>query len=184
MMATRKTATKPEVNEENTIKETAKSRYQEKVTIPNDYDIPVRSNVQGLLVYENHSNHYHSEWGAMGDIEYIEFKELIAMRNTQRAFFSDNMIVIEDSDYTAEQVYKSLAVEKYYQFNGNMDDFFKMSKKELEKIVPTLSSGFKENIIARARDFKREENPIFDSAAKCKMFEEIFDFKFASNIEE
>lgn len=182
-MATRKTAMNTE--EVKTTKEIAKSRYEEKTSIPNDYEIPVKSNVQGLLIYENRSSKYHAEWGAMGDIEYIEFRELIAMRNTQRAFFADNMIVVEESDYTPEQVYKALSVDKYYQFMiDDMDKIFSMTKKELEKIVPTLSSGFKENIIARAREFKRNENPIFDSAAKCKMFEGLFDFKFASDIEE
>lgn len=194
-MATRKKSevnTKPEEAVvktevvENTVKAQAQARNSKKIEIPMTYEIPVKSNVAGGLVYVSSKNRgYEYYWDHTGDIAYLEYGELLSMRNSYRKFFENNWIVVEDSDYTAEEVYKALAVDKYYAFNfGGMDDVFTMSEKQLTEIVPTLTKGFKENIISRAKDLYKEGNEIFDSSKKVKMFEKIFDMKFENIIEE
>ena len=63
----------------------AKERNQRKTDIPNTYEIPVKSNVAGGLTYVSRKNkglEYY--WEHTGDVEYIEYSELISMRNTQR----------------------------------------------------------------------------------------------------
>lgn len=164
----------------NTIKEEAKERNTRKVEIPSNYEIPVRSNVSGVLCYVSKKNHgYEVTWNTSRDVEYIEFNELITMRNTSRAFFENNWVVIEDSDYTAQEVYKALSVDQYYKFTvSGIDDIFKLSDAQLKKVIPTLSDGFKANVVNRAKSLYVENSEVFDSSKKRRMFEELLNFKF------
>lgn len=170
----------------NEIKEQAKLRNSNRIEIPMTYEIPVKSNVSGGLVYVSAKNRgYEYYWDHTGDIAYLEYGELLSMRNSYRKFFENNWIVIEESDYTAEEVYKALSVDRYYQFTfGGMEDIFTMTEKQLTEVVPTLTKGFKENIINRAKELYKEGSDIFDSNKKVKMFEKVFDMTFENNIEE
>lgn len=171
---------------ENTIKTQAQERNSRKIEIPMSYEIPVKSNVAGGLVYVSSKNRgYEYVWDHTGDIAYMEYGELLSMRNSYRKFFENNWITIEESDYTAEEVYKALGVDKYYSFTfGSMDDIFTMNEKQLSDVVPTLTKGFKENIVNRAKDLYKEGSDIFDSNKKVRMFEKIFDMTFENIIEE
>jgi hypothetical protein len=165
--------------EVNTVSE-AKERNQRKADIPNSYEIPVRSNVSGGLTYVSRKNkglEFH--WDHTGDVEYIEYSELISMRNTQRKFFENNWIVIEDSDYTADEVYRALSVQKFYEFGLNsIDDVFTLSEDSLKELAAKASKGLKDNIILRARSLYNDGSDLFDSSKRVKAFEEAFGISF------
>ena len=93
----------------------------------------------------------------------MELGELVAMRNTDRRFFEDNWIVLEDTDeYDAMQLYEFLKVSKYYNnvfTSRNVDELFSYSKDKIAKTISTLSRGMKETIAARAKQ-KLDENTL------------------------
>lgn len=128
-----------------------------KKSIPADYMIPVKSGVQGILVYLSKKTFgYTIEWNSYGEIEYIEYSELLSMRNTSKAFFENNWIFFEDTeDYTAQELYEILKVDKYYKntvLGENLDDIFLMTADEIISNIAPLSKGIKETIALSARN--------------------------------
>ena len=158
----------------------AKERNQRKLDIPNNYEIPVKSNVAGGLTYVSRRNKgLEYRWERNGDVEYIEYSELVSMRNTQRKFFENNWVIVEDSDYTAEDVYRALSIQKYYEFNlQSIDDVFSFPEKTVREIAAKASKGLKDNIIQRARYLYSEGSDLFDSSKRVKMFEDAFNMVF------
>lgn len=133
------------------------TRNVKRKSIPADYMIPVKSGVQGILVYLSKKTYgYTVEWNSYGDIEYIEYSELLSMRNTSKAFFENNWIFFEDTDdYTAQELYEILKVEKYYKntvLGENLDDIFLMTTDEIISTIAPLSKGLKETIALSARN--------------------------------
>lgn len=153
-----------------------------RIKIESDYLIPVRSNVGGTLYYKSKKTGYEETWDETGMVIEMEYGELISMRNSQKKFFINNWIVIEDTDdYTADEIYKALNVDKYYTSNGlyeNIDDIFNFSAKKIEEIVPTLSKAVKETIVTKAYTMMAEEDERLDSKAKVKALEAALGVSF------
>lgn len=160
---------------ENTIKTVERKDYSKKAKIPKDYDIPVKSNVQGKLTYTSKKTGYTEEWDEIGMVVFLEYDELVSMRNAHKKFYEDNWILIEDTDdYTAEEIYYALNVDKYYKniaIFETLDDVFSLSVSDIEKIVPTLSVGYKRNIASRAMQLIVDNDVRMDSTAKIKALE-------------
>lgn len=152
------------------------------VKIDSDYLIPVKSNVGGVLYYKSKKTGYEEVWDETGTVIELEYGELVSMRNSQKKFFINNWIVVEGTeDYTAEEIYKALNVDKYYTSNGlydSIDDIFNFSAKKIKEVVPTLSKAVKETIIAKAYTMLAEDDERLDSKAKQKAFEEALEIKF------
>lgn len=166
-----------EINAKNSIstEKVERKDYSKKVKIPKDYDIPVKSNVQGKLTYTSSKTKYTEEWDEIGMVAYLEYDELISMRNAHKKFFENNWILIEDTDdYTASEIYTALGVEKYYKniaLFETLDDVFNLSVSEINKIIPTLSQGHKTNIASRAMQLIADNDERMDSTSKIKAFE-------------
>lgn len=153
-----------------------------KVKIESDYLIPVKSNTGGVLYYKSKKTGYEETWDETGTVIEMEYGELVSMRNSQKKFFINNWIVVEDTDdYTADEIYKALNVDKYYTSNGlyeNIDDIFNFSAKKIEEIVPTLSKPVKETILTKAYTMLAEEDERLDSKAKVKALEKALGVNF------
>lgn len=132
--------------------------------IPLDTMITVVCNTIGGATYiSKKASGYIVEWEDFGSEEYMELGELVAMRNTDRRFFEDNWIVLEDTDeYDAMQIYEFLKVAKYYTnvfTSRNIDELFSYSKDKISKTISTLSRGMKETIAVRAKQ-KLDDNTL------------------------
>lgn len=144
-------ADKPTENKSNVAK-----RIQASVRIPLDTIVPVICNSVGGLIYiSKKTMGYTIEWDGLGSVEYIELGELSSMRNTDRRFFEDNWIVLDNTDeYTSAQLYDFLKVSKFYEnvfTPDTVDEIFTYSKNEIVKTITGLSRGMKETIAARAK---------------------------------
>lgn len=153
-----------------------------KLEIPSNTIIPVRSGVHGILTYSSKKTFgYIIDWDDYGSVEFLEYGELLSMRNTQRSFFENNWIFIEDTDdYCAEDIYKSLVVDKYYNSVVTGDDLeklFIMTPEEIKKMVSVLSSGVKQNIASVAKS--KIESGEFDSINRIKALEESLGLEFS-----
>lgn len=137
---------------------------QKSVRIPLDTIVPVICNTPGGAFYASKKiMGYTVEWDNIGSVEYMELGELSSMKNTDKRFFEDNWIVLDDTeDYTAEQLYDFLKVSKYYKniiTPDNLDTIFTYSKEKLVKTISTLSRGMRETIAVKAKQ-KLDENTL------------------------
>ena len=133
-MATAKNAKSKQTE---TVKEAVVEKTQPKSTkrkdtrIPLDVEVPCLCNVKGGLIYTStRAGGMNAEWSEFGEMQYLDIRELLLMRNTQKRFFNDNWISLKDTDdgeYTADDVYKFLRVDdKYGDFYDvdNIESFF------------------------------------------------------------
>jgi hypothetical protein len=123
--------------------------------------ILVRNNTRGTLVYiSKKTMGYTIIWDQYGDEEYVEYGELMSMRNTASRFFQDNWVMIDDIE-----ILEDLNVMKYYEVTlgiDNLDNLFKKSPQELEAILVKLPKGMKDNIAQRAREMK-DNDELYDT---------------------
>ncbi len=166
--------------ETNKAVEVEKSKLTQKIIkIPLEYTIPVRSGVEGKLVWKSKKNGYSIRWDNYGCVEYLTYQDIVAMRNGNKLFFVNNYIYFEDTeDYTAEEIYKSLQVDKYYKeiFDEEMlDNILNLSVDELKKRLVELPNNVKSVIATKAKVAIEENNPVMDSIAKRDIIEEVCD---------
>lgn len=141
---------------------------------PDDY-VTVRSNVMGILTYiSSRQMGYNVTWEQFGDEEEIKFGELQAMRNSQRRFFVDNWVYIDDPE-----VLKALGVEKYYTNAVNADNvdlLFAAAPEHIEKRVSAMSGSMKDTVKRLA--LEKYHSGELDSIKKIRALERALDFKF------
>lgn len=110
--------------------------------------ISVISIVDSKLIYNSKAQQgYRIEWGEFLEENWIEYKELIAMRNTQKTFFERPWVICE------MDVLEDLRVSQYYKNLidiENLDSVFEKSPDELESILTKVPKGIQELIISRA----------------------------------
>lgn len=161
---------------------TRKTQTTQKIDIPSNLLVPVKSGIHGILTYSSKKTFgYTVDWDDYGSVEFIEYGELLSMRNTQRSFFENNWIFIEDTDeYAASDIYKALAVGKYYNsviVGDDLERLFAMEPKDIEETVSKLSNGVKQNIASIAKE--RIETGEFDSNNRIKALEKALDLEFS-----
>lgn len=144
--------------------------------IPLDILVPVKSGVQGILVYGSRKTiGYQIEWDSYGSVEYVELGELLSMRNTNRSFYKNNWIFFEDTDeYTAVEIYEFLDVAQYYEntiVGEDIETIFVKSLEDIRKIVTPLSRGVKDTIATKAR--MMIDSGEFDSINRIRLLEEL-----------
>lgn len=159
-----------------------KTQTTHKIDIPSNLLVPVKSGIHGILTYSSKKTFgYTVDWDDYGSVEFIEYGELLSMRNTQRSFFENNWIFIEDTDeYAASDIYKALAVGKYYNsviVGDDLERLFTMAPKDIEETVSKLSNGVKQNIASIAKE--RIETGEFDSNNRIKALEKALDLEFS-----
>lgn len=156
---------------------TTKVPVKRKNKIPLDILVPVKSGVQGVLVYSSRKTGYQIEWDMYGAVEYIELGELLSMRNTNRGFYKNNWIFFEDTDeYTAVEIYEFLDVAQHYEntiVGEDIETIFVKSLEEIRKIVEPLSRGVKDTIATKAR--LMIDSGEFDSNNRIRLLEELLD---------
>lgn len=146
----KKNNTTKDVKNTNTPKTDTKPKprlYNEK-EIPSNYLVPCTSCFKGKLIYvSKRTQGYQEEWD-FGQTAYIEFIELQTMVRTDRKFFENNWLYIEDLD-----VIKALNLDKYYKNilkAEDFDDFFKKSPTEIEKRLKEMSNEIRISVVVRA----------------------------------
>lgn len=147
--------------------------------ITNDTMIECRNGTAGVLIYKSQLNPgYTVEWDCFGDVQELEYRELVSMRGNQRRFFEENWILIDDP-----AVIKKLGVERYYKNSLTTDNFdavFTMPAEKIKKIVPTLPGGTKDAIASEAK--KKIETGELDSRSAIKALEESLSVELEETI--
>lgn len=151
---------------------------QRRTKIPNDYVIGIRSGVQGILNYVSPKTHYNLVISQYGETDTLTYEDLVAMKNSQSRFFTENWIFIEDTDdFSAEEIYKALGVERYYKDILEIDDVdsvLALRPNDLQERIKNLPKGVARSIVSRARKLMLEGSDIMDSNKKIKIIEDTF----------
>jgi len=149
----------------------AKTAKKRDARIPLDVEVPCLCNVKGGLIYTSTRNGgMNAEWTDFGELQYLDVRELLLMRNSQKRFFNDNWISLKDTDdgeYTADEIYKFLRVDdKYGDFYDadNIETFFDLNEKQMADKVSRMSRGMKDLVSVMALD--KIENDEIDSVKK------------------
>lgn len=107
------------------------------------------------LTYESKSQiGYRVEWDGFLQENWMEYKELINMRNSQRAFFEEPWIICD------WDVLVDLKVDQYYKNIidlENLEGLFEKSPEELEKTLKVVPNGIKTLIVDKAFELRREK---------------------------
>lgn len=142
--------------------------------------ILVKSNTFGHLIYINPRTGDRTDWMHFGDEQPITMGDLRAMRGTQNAFFSDNMIIVSGvnddryPDAGPSDVYDALMVSKYYKYLVDPDNFnslFNMNESEIKERVHSMSQNARMNLVIALNT--SIQNGTLDSVKKIRLFEEL-----------
>jgi len=164
-----------EVELEKTIEKTMEVKQTIKREIPKfslDELVRVISLRNNKLTYVSKSQiGYQLEWDEYGSEQWIEYRELMSMKNSQTAFFKKNWILC---DY---DVLQSLRVDQYYKDMidlENIDSIFNLTPEEIEQVISVSSVGIKQIILDKALEFYKSER-LYDSRI-IKMLKDKFDY--------
>ena len=98
--------------------------------ITNETMVECKNGTHGNLFYASTRNPgYTVEWTEFGEVQEMDYAELLVMRGSQPRFFRDNWILIEDAN-----VLRKLGVERYYKnalTTENFDEVFKWTPDEI-----------------------------------------------------
>ena len=107
------------------------------------------------LIYESKSQQgYRVDWDGFLQENWMEYKELVNMRSSQKAFFEEPWIICD------WDVLVDLKVDHYYKNIidlENLDELFTKSSEELEHTLKIVSVGIKKLIVDRAFELRREK---------------------------
>lgn len=133
---------------------------------PNEL-INVRSVTSGGLSYLSTRTNMLYTWAEYGDVQPMEYQELVSMKSSNRGFLFKPLLVIDD-----EQVAEKLGLtELYNQLEevADLDGFFGRDLSSMRDIISKLPSGAKETIKQTASEMVRD-GKLYDTR-KIKMLE-------------
>lgn len=138
--------------------------------IPPNQLITVMNITNGELIYV--SKKTGAEWRFLeyGDMESIEFHELLTMRSSQRRFYDEPFILVMD-----DEVVDYLGLKKMYDTMvkpESIDDIFRMKNDDFQEVLMKAPKGIKHLIITRAK--QKYEDGSLDSVRKINFINENF----------
>lgn len=113
--------------------------------------VEVRSCVYGELNYVSYSTGNRITWQTFDDPNWITVADLMEMRNSQRAFFEKNWVVLVGDN--AKDVMQYLQIERYYKTIStieDIDEIFNYPVEDVPAIIEKLSDSTKETLARRA----------------------------------
>jgi len=111
--------------------------------------VPVMNITFGSLVYRSKKSGLETIWGQYGDVEYIEFQELITMKSSSRGFFDEPFILI-----LYEEVVDYFSLNKKYEniSKDSIEKSFKLPFDGFKDFVDNAPKGVQSTIVSMAKD--------------------------------
>ena len=148
--------------------------------ITNDTMVECKNGTHGPLIYKSSRNAgYVVEWENFGEVQEIDYGELLNMRASQQRFFRDNWILIEDAE-----VLRKLGMDRYYKnalTTENFDEVFHWAPADIRSKVAAMSNGMKDSIRIRAKDLVKTGE--LDSRGVIKALNEVLHCDLEEDIE-
>lgn len=152
---TKTKATKPKAKEkiDKLTQTTAKPEIKKQRDMNEMINVICITNTPLVYVSKNQMG-YRVDWEGYLAENWMEYKELVNMRNSQRSFFTEPWIICDWDvleDLKVEQYYKNIIDLK------NLDDIFKKEPEELEEILNIVPRGIKTLIVDRAFELRKDK---------------------------
>lgn len=173
MLAELKEQARKEVEAEqvaNATTATASPAVSKRKEIDRNEMVPIMNVTNGTLIYTSRKTGTELQFSEYGDIEYVDYQELLTMKSGQRRFFDEPFILVMDDD-----VVDALGLTKMYANMKNpdqIDKIFNMNQREFEDIVEKSPKGIKFLIVSRAK--KLYEIGELDSIKKINYLNDRF----------
>ena len=157
------------VEEKETLNESPIVSYKAKKVIPMDALVMVKSAVNGKLVYvSKRQTGYMETWNGLGEEIPMEMAELYSMKNTDRAFFTENWIEVDPI------VLRDLQMERFYKDAisvADLDNIFNLEGDELRQTIRKMKENTKNAFALEA--VKRVENGTLTNFRTISIIEEM-----------
>lgn len=155
---------------------------QEKKELPADLYVPCVSLIRtGKLVYcSRRQMGYEVVWKHFMDLQYIELKELMAMRSSDVSFFSENWIAIDDEFEYKDEVMDKLRIKDMYKNMSNTGEFDRLLLLPIAEMVAKvtgMSKSLKESIASYTKECI--SNGSLDSLKRIKALEDAIGIKLS-----
>lgn len=180
MPYTKKTTTAPKkdaINKETDTKVTNESKttntpvVEERIFNPED-TIPCRSIVSGGLYIEGSRSHILYSWADCGDVEDVEYRDLIYLVRTRaNANIYSPRIIIEDEDF----INQNKSVKDFYDSmydTSDLNQILLLPISQMKAEIANLPIGAKESIKGIAATMI--DSHVLDSVQRIKALDEIF----------
>ena len=180
MPYTKKTTTAPKkeaINKETDTKVTNESKttntpvVEERIFNPED-TIPCRSIVSGGLYIEGSRSHILYSWADCGDVEDVEYRDLIYLVRTRaNANIYSPRIIIEDEDF----INQNKSVKDFYDSmydTSDLNQILLLPISQMKAEIANLPIGAKESIKGIAATMI--DSHVLDSIQRIKALDEIF----------
>lgn len=137
------------IPKQETIIEVPKEKLKKKEQRDLNELICVRNNTHRKLVYSSKiyaGNEF--EWENFHDDNYLELRDLVAMRNSYPTYFKECWVVVDDD------ILEYLNVKRFYESAIDMENFdsiFNKSPLELKTLLEKLPSSMKTSVSQRAK---------------------------------
>jgi len=158
---------------ENKFIDNIKPTKAKKIKRDMDELISVINLTSDKLIYVSKSQlGYVVEWDEHLSENFMEYRELINMRNSQVSFFKNTWILCE------QDVLKDLKIDRHYKDLFELDDMDVLLKKpheELGVILEKVALSTKRLIADYAFKLKKEGDVLLDSSSLVKLIEEKLD---------
>lgn len=152
----------------------------ERITISDDYIVPVKSNFDGTLTFGD--NGWNEKWYHIGDVVDMPWSGIKDIRKYGRKSFEKNWLILESTkDYTASQLYEALGVSEYYPDADKFKDvevLISMKPKEIADYLKGMSADYRSTFTSYAKRLYRDGDPRMDSKAKIATLEKVLDVDF------
>lgn len=153
-----------EVKEETkkTTKKTTKNKTTRKKVkqIDRNEMIPCKNVTDNKVLYISPRTGLRYQWNSYGDIEYIEFGELLTMRSAYPKFLNEPWIIPED-----EEVIELLRLSDVYDRLIPLDDlerFFRNQLDDIREAIRKAPNGNKKSLAIKTREMIENET-LYDS---------------------
>ena len=139
--------------------------------------VDCRSAFNGVLIYASKRMQGYIERWEFGDVAQLEFIELQSMIRTDRAFFQNNWLQIDDI-----AVLKALNAEKYY-INAltidELENINEVSEEDIKNKISKMSIEMKRATGLKAMELI--EQGAIDSIKKIRVLEEAFGYRLTES---
>jgi len=126
---------------------------KEKKKIDLNEMIPLKNLTSGSLIYVSKRTGLITEWEKLGDVQYMEWQEVMNMKSSQPRFTNEPWVEIMDEDAVENLGLKSV-YEKLVPAD-ELDQFFMKAPKEIEQFLRVAPQGTRKLIGDKAAELVR-----------------------------
>lgn len=155
------------LKEEITTKNDENPTRKKSLEIDANEIINVRSVTYGGVSYVSPKTKMLTRWSQYGDVQPMEYAELVTMKASNRAFLFNPLVVVDD-----EQVAEKLGLTELYrelEEVADLDGFFGVDLLKMQSTIQKLPKGAKETVRQKASEMVRS-GKLYDTR-KIKMLE-------------